>query len=200
LGIPALTAYRAVHFAGDIRGLNILVAGGAGAVGHYACQMAAAAGANVIATVSSDVKAAQALEAGAAHVINYRQESVADRVHEIIGANGVDRILEVDLAANAGGYTGYLRHDACAIIYGSSDWTTKLPLRDWLVHGVTTSFFIVYELSDAVRAQAVADLTSWLEQGRLIHRIAARFSLDEISQAHEAVESGKLIGNVVVLP
>ncbi len=200
LGIPALTAYRAVHFSGDVRGLVLLVAGGAGAVGHYACQMAAAAGATVIATVSSDVKAAQALEAGAAHVINYRQESIADRVHQIVGQNGVDRVLEVDLAANAAGYTGYLKHGGCAIVYGSGDWAATLPLRNWLVHGVTASFFIVYELSDEVRARAVADITQWLERNRLIHRIAARFSLDEIALAHEAVESGRHIGNVVVLP
>jgi len=200
LGIPALTAYRAVHFSGDVRGLTLLVAGGAGAVGHYACQMAAAAGAAVIATVSSEVKAAQALEAGAAHVINYRQESIADRVHQILGPKGVDRVLEVDLAANAAGYTGYLKHGGCAIVYGSGDWAAALPLRNWLVHGVTASFFIVYELSDEVRARAVADITQWLERNRLIHRIAARFSLDEIALAHEAVESGRHIGNVVVLP
>ena len=200
LGIPALTAHRAVHFCGDVRGLALLVAGGAGAVGHYACQMAAAAGATVIATVSSDVKAAQALEAGAAHVINYRHDSIADRVHQIVGPKGVDRVLEVDLAANAAGYTGYLKHGGCAIVYGSGDWATTLPLRNWLVHGVTASFFIVYELSDEVRESAVADITQWLERNRLIHRIAARMSLEEIALAHEAVESGRQIGNVVVLP
>jgi NADPH2:quinone reductase len=200
LGIPALTAYRAVHFSGDVRGLTLLVAGGAGAVGHYACQMAAAAGATVIATVSSDAKAAQAIQAGASHVINYRQESIAERVHHFIGGKGVDRVLEVDLAANAAGYTGYLRHDGTAIVYGSGDWATKLPLRNWLIHGVTVSFFIVYELSDAVRERAIADITAWLEHGRLAHRIAASFSLDDIAQAHEAVESGQLMGNVVVLP
>ena len=200
LGIPALTAYRAVHFCGDVRGLALLIAGGAGAVGHYACQMAAAAGATVIATVSSDVKAAQALEAGAAHVINYRQESIADRVRQILGPKGVDRVLEVDLAANAAGYSGYLKHGGCAIVYGSSDWTTTLPLRSWLVHGVTASFFIVYELRDEVREHAVAEITRQLEGNRLIHRIAARFSLDETALAHEAVESGRQIGNVVVLP
>jgi NADPH2:quinone reductase len=200
LGIPALTAYRAVHFDGDVRGVPLLVAGGAGAVGHYACQMAALAGALVIATVSSDAKAAQALEAGARHVINYRTESIAARVHEFVGNGGVDRVLEVDLAANAAGYTTYVRHDGRAIVYGSGDWTTPLPLRAWLVHGVTLSFFIVYELSDAVRRRAIADVTRLLEDGRLTHRIAARFSLDEIAQAHEAVESGRLVGNVIVLP
>lgn len=200
LGIPALTAYRAVHFGGDVRGAMILVAGGAGAVGHYACQMAAAAGATVIATVSSEAKAAQARAAGAAHVINYKEESIADRVREITRGIGVDRVLEVDLAANAAGYSRYLRRDGQVVIYGSGDWTAKLPQRDWLVHGLSASFFIVYELSDAVRARAIADITEWLEQGRLMHRIAARFALAEIASAHEAVEGGQSIGNVVVVP
>jgi NADPH2:quinone reductase len=200
LGIPALTAYRAVYFDGNVRGLNILIAGCAGAVGHYACQMAANAGATVIATVSSDIKAAQAVSAGAAHVINYREECLADRINEITGGVGVDRVLEVNLAVNAAGYTSYLRHGASAIVYGSSDWNTKLPLRDWLFHGITLSFFIVYKLSDGVRSRAIADITEWLEQSRLIHRIAARYSLDETAMAHEAVESGQSIGNVVVLP
>ncbi len=200
LGIPALTAYRAVHFAGSVQGLTLLVAGGAGAVGHYACQMAAAAGATVVATVSSDIKAREAVRAGAVHIINYRHESIADRVHEIVGPQGVDRVLEVDLAANASGYTGYVRHDGSAIVYGSGDWTTRLPLRDWLVHGLTLSLFIVYELPDEIRERAIADVTEWLRQGRLMHRIAARYSLDDIAQAHEAVEGGQLIGNVVVVP
>ena len=198
LGIPALTAHRAVFIDGDIRGTTVLVAGGAGAVGHYACQMASRAGAQVIATVSSDLKASQARAAGAAHVINYRQENIADRVRELTGGKGVDRILEVDLAANATGYTSYLKHDGRVIVYGSGDWTARLPQRDWLVHGVTLSFFIVYELSATARAQAIDDVTRWVKAGELQHRVAARFALADIAQAHEAVEGGQCVGNVVV--
>lgn len=198
LGIPALTAHRAVFFDGDVRGKTLLVAGGAGAVGHYACQMASRAGARVIATVSSDLKASQARAAGAAQVINYRQENIADRVREFTDGHGVDRILEVDLAANAAGYTSYLKHDGRAIVYGSGDWSSRLPQRDWLVHGVTLSLFIVYELSAAARAQAIDDVTRWLEAGELQHRVAARFALTDIAQAHEAVEGGQCVGNVVM--
>lgn len=200
LGIPALTAHRAVFIDGDVRGLTLLVAGGAGAVGHYACQMASRAGAQVIATVSSDQKAAQARMAGAAHVINYRQESIADRVRELTAGRGVDRVLEVDLAVNAAGYTSYLKHDGRVIVYGSGDWTARLPQRDWLVHGVTLSYFIVYELSAAARALAIADVTRWLGANELQHRVAVRCDLADIAQAHEAVESGQVVGNVVVTP
>ena len=198
LGIPALTAHRAVFIDGDVRGKILLVAGGAGAVGHYVCQMASRAGAEVIATVSSDIKASQARAAGAAHVINYRQESIADRVRELTSGKGVERIVEVDLSANAAGYVSYLRHDGRIVVYGSGDWTARLPQRDWLVHGVTLSFFIVYELSAAARTQAIGDVTRWLQANELQHRVAARFALADIAQAHEAVEAGHCIGNVVL--
>ena len=200
LGIPALTAHHAVHGGGEVRGTTILVAGGAGAVGHYACQIAALAGATVIATVSSDFKAAQASAAGAAHVINDRTESIAERVRAITGGSGVDRVLEVDLATNAAGYTSYLKRYGQVMVYGSSDWAAPLPQRAWLVHGLTASFFIVYELSGAARSQGIADITRLLEQDRLIHRIAARFPLPQIALAHAAVEAGQAIGNVIVIP
>ena len=80
LGIPALTAHRGVTLFGPVNGLNVLVQGGAGAVGHYAVQIAKSKGATVIATVSSDTKANHARTAGADHVINYRTENVAERV------------------------------------------------------------------------------------------------------------------------
>ncbi len=133
-------------------------------------------------------------------MINYKNESVGDRIRQITRGVGVDRVLEVDLAANARLYTSCLRRDGQVIVYGSADWNTQLPLRDWLIHSVTTSFFIVYELSQSVRERAIADLTGWLEQDRLVHRVAARYSLDETALAHEAVESGQVIGNVVVVP
>src|SRR5881394_1294352 len=97
LGVPAMTAHRAVFVAGPVQGKTILVTGGAGAVGHYAVQLANWAGATVIATVSSPEKADRARAGGAAHVINYRSEDVAARVLDITGGVGVDQIAEVDL-------------------------------------------------------------------------------------------------------
>ena len=99
LGVPAMTAHRAVFVAGPVQGKTLLVTGGAGAVGHYAVQLASWAGATVIATVSSSEKADRARAGGAAHVINYRSEDVAARVLDITGGVGVDQIAEVDLAA-----------------------------------------------------------------------------------------------------
>jgi len=85
LGVPAMTAHGCVFAAGPLQGKIVLVTGGAGAVGHYAVQLAAWAGASVIATVSSGDKAARAKAGGAAHTINYRTEDVATRVRDITG-------------------------------------------------------------------------------------------------------------------
>ena len=102
LGIPALTAAHAVLTDGGVAGQRVLVAGGAGAVGHYAVQFAHLLGARqVITTVSSPAEAELARMAGADAVIDYRNENVAERVREATDGAGVDRVIEVDIAANA---------------------------------------------------------------------------------------------------
>jgi len=199
VGIPLLTAYRAATFDGSVKGETVLVAGGAGAVGHYAVQLAKRAGAQVIATVSSPVKAAEAKAAGADIIINYRQEDVAERVTATVGRNRVDRVIETNLVANADGYVRYLRPEGNVIVYGSDDWTVAPPMSEYLFHGIRLTFFIVINLPAAVRAKAHAEVDGLLREGALKHRIAARFSLREIAAAHEAVEAGA-IGNVIVVP
>ncbi|MDP7386367.1 MAG: NADPH:quinone reductase, partial [Nitrospinota bacterium] len=106
VGIPGMTAHRCVFADGPVQGKTVLVTGGAGAVGHCAVQLAKWGGASVIATVSSDEKAERARGAGGAvgggadHVVNYRTENVAERVRELTGGEGVDRIVEVDFGGN----------------------------------------------------------------------------------------------------
>src|SRR5689334_20871050 len=101
LGIPALTAWHAVDIAGTAKGTTLLIAGGAGAVAHYAIQFAKARGATVITTVSSPGKAEVARAAGADHAIDYRREDVGARVAALTDKAGVDAVIELDLAANA---------------------------------------------------------------------------------------------------
>src|SRR5919112_229316 len=109
LGVPALTAHRALTVAEDgpprlgpgaLDGKLVLVAGGAGAVGHAAIQLARWAGATVITTISGPGKAELATAAGAHHVINYREQDTAAAIAEI-APDGVDLIVEVAIAANA---------------------------------------------------------------------------------------------------
>lgn len=198
-GIPALTALHAVRGYGGVAGQRVLVAGGAGAVGHYAVQFARLLGARqVIASVSSAAKAQVALEAGAHAVVDYRQESLATRVAELTGGEGLDRVIEVDVAANGALDAEMLKPGGCAVVYGSGKPGFELPFFPQIAKNLSWHFFIVYALSPADRAAAEATLRGLLEEGRLQHLIARRVDLHDLAAAHEAVESGELVGNLVV--
>jgi len=200
VGIPLLTAWRAVHWRPRAHdGETMLIPGGAGAVGQYAIQIARRAGYRIATTVSSPEKAAVAHRLGADLVINYREEDVAARIAAFTDGRGVDRIIEVDLNGNAPFYPAWLKVEGLAVVYGSSNWSPQLALRPWVDHGIELAFFIVYNLPEAVRRMAIAECNKLLSDPAFVHAIAARYPLDEIVAAHEAVESGAVIGNVVVL-
>lgn len=199
LGIPALTALHAVLTDGGVEGQRVLVAGGAGAVGHYAVQFARLLGARqVITTVSSPAKAALARAAGADVVIDYRTESVVDRVREATQGHGVDRVIEVDVAANAAIDMEVVRPDGQWVVYGSGARQFTLPFFPMIARNFGVRFFIVYHLNDADRRRAVEVLTDCLRRGLLQHNIAVKLPLASIAQAHRAVESGAASGNVVL--
>ncbi|MEO8654187.1 MAG: NADPH:quinone reductase [Ramlibacter sp.] len=199
LGIPALTAYHAAAVDGGVAGKTVLVAGGAGAVGHYAVQCARLLGARqVLATVSSPAKAQLALQAGADLAIDYRSDEVVAAVRAATNGQGVDRVIEVDIAANAALDLQLLRQGGNLVVYGSGAGEFKLPFFPLIVQHVGLRFFIVYELAEADRAQASAHLGAWMRRGELRHNVAAHFPLARIAQAHEMVESGRAMGNVVV--
>lgn len=199
LGIPALTALHAVRMAGGVEGKRVLVAGGAGAVGHYAIQFARLLGAKqVLSTVSSPAKGEVAKGAGADVVIDYRRDEVAARVREATDGNGIDRIIEVDIAANATLDLELLRPGGECVVYGSGQGEFKLPFFPLISRNVSMHFFIVYNLADADRRQAESILHAELASGRLIHPIAHRLPLADIARAHEIVERGEAVGNVVL--
>ena len=120
LGIPGMTAHGCVFAAGPVQGKTLLVTGGAGAVGHYAVQLAAWAGAQVIATVSSTDKADRARAGGAAHVINYRTEDVAARVQQITNGVGVDHVVDVDLGGNLAATLAAVRENGSIAYYATN--------------------------------------------------------------------------------
>jgi NADPH2:quinone reductase len=198
LGIPAYTAYQAVGLAGAQAGSTILVAAGAGAVGHYAIQFAKRRKATVITTVSSPAKAEIARQAGADHVIDYRREDVGERVMALTAKRGVDAVIEVDLAANAKLLPGVLAPNGIVAIYGSGAPEASIPFQFLLQNTITMKFFLVYLMSPEERARASVDITGMLERGELIHNVAQTFDLRDIVAAHEAVEAGTALGNIVV--
>lgn len=198
LGIPALTAQFAVEMSRLNPGQTVLVQGGAGAVGHYAVQMAKQRGARVIATVGGAQKAEHALSAGADAVIDRKAEDVAGRIAEITGGKGVERVLEVDLTANAALYPAILSSHARVVVFGVSGVESTLPAR-WLLRASSEiRFILVYELTAAERIAAVAALTKSLTDGTLSHTIGLTLPLAKAAEGHEAVERGSVMGNVVL--
>lgn len=198
-GIPALTALHAVLMAGGVQGKTVLVQGGAGAVGHYAVQFAKQLGAaKVIATVGSEAKARLAREAGADVVVDYKQEDVATRVLDATDQRGVDRIIEVDIAANAAVDAGCLRTGGEVIVYGSGQGRFSLDFFPLIAKNIELRFFIVYNLEREQRARAINVLDKLLASGAIRHNIAQRLPLADIARAHDMVGEGSAGGNVVL--
>jgi len=197
LGVPAMTAHRCVFSDGPVKGKTVLVTGGAGAVGHYAVQLAKLGGAAIISTVSSDEKSQIARNAGADHTINYREENTSERILELTGGDGVDLVVEVDMAANFVVSQRVLKRSGVLAVYsaGSSEGPA-VPLS-FKSTNVTVRMVLVYDMPDIAKAAAVADITSWLEQGKLTPFAGPHFSLEQLKDAHLAVEHGA-IGKVVV--
>lgn len=197
LGIPAQTAHRAVFADGPVDGQTILVAGGAGAVGHYAIQFARLGGARVIATVSGPEKAAHARAAGAMATIDRRQEDVVQRVRELAGS--VERIVEVDLGANLATDVALLAANGTIASYSSTAVPEPaFPYYPLAFKGANLRLVQGYNLPAAARAAAIADIGRWSQAGALIHALARRFPLAQTAAAHAFLESGAAIGNVVI--
>lgn len=203
LGIPALTAVQAVlhteRMLGDLRGQQVLVTGASSAVGHYITQLVTLAGGRVIGTVGSEAKAAHARAAGLQEAIFYKQEPVAERVKALTQGSGVDAIIDMDFATAARyAQEGALRPHGQLVCYGSNAGEVNMVFRPWLFHSIGVKFFLVYDLLPAERAAAVARLDALMRGGQLVHAIGARLALEQAAQAHEVVERGETIGNVVL--
>lgn len=199
LGVPAMTAHRALFWAGDVSGKTVLVTGGAGSVGELAVQMAHDAGATVITTVSGDAKAGIANRAGADHVINYRDEDVEARLLEIAGPNGIDHVVDVDFAAHIALTPRVLARNGTIGAYASgSDLTPTIPYGPVMFNNTGIQLVFVYAMPDQAKVDAIAHITDMLERDALHPTVAAEFALEDIAEAHLAVEAGTLVGNAVL--
>ena len=197
LGIPAMTAHQALFSDGDIKNKSVLVTGGAGAVGHYAIQMAKWAGARVAATVSSEEKAKLAKQAGADLVINYKSDDVAKRVLEF-SPGGVDRVVEVDFGGNLEANIKVLKLNGTIASYASmGNAEPKIPFYTMMRRGIAVDLVFVYMMKPEERARALRDLDVLLKK-QLKHNVAKHFALDDLVAAHELQESGTVVGNIVI--
>jgi NADPH2:quinone reductase len=211
IGIPAATAHRALTVAengparlqpGALRERVVLVAGGAGAVGNAAIQLARSAGATVLATVSSDAKATLAASAGAHHVFDYRDRGAANRIRDV-APNGVDVIVEVAAGANAELDQAVLRPRGTISIYANDGGAPFNPdVRRNMGLNARYQFVLLYTVGWELIAAAASDINNAIDAGafRVGEQAGVplhRFGLEETAAAHAAVESGA-VGKVLV--
>ncbi|MEL7187091.1 MAG: NADPH:quinone reductase [Pseudomonadota bacterium] len=199
LGIPVMTAHRAVFADGDVAGQTILVTGGAGRVGYYAVQWASQAGATVIATASNDADRDACIKAGAQHVVNHRDDDVAKAVLDCTNGELIDRIVDVEFGANLPVSVQVLRIGGVIATYASvQEPEPKLPFFEMMYKDITIRMIIVYAMPEAAKQHAIADIEQALADESLDHRIAATFPLDEIAASNELVEQGSIRGAVIL--
>ena len=197
LGVPAMTAHRCLFADGPIDGAGVLVAGGAGAVGHMAIELAVLAGATVVATVSGPEKGELARAAGAHHVVSYRDADAADQIRTAL-PSGVDRVVEVDLAHNLELDTAVIANGAAVVTYADSGAEVSIPaVRALMTNNAVLRFVLLYFVPPAALAAAAADVASAVGAGALTTLPLHRFTLDETAAAHDAVEAGT-VGKVLI--
>jgi NADPH2:quinone reductase len=199
LGVPAMTAHRCLFADGPVSGKTVLVAGGAGAVGHFAIELARHAGARVITTVSGQQKAELAVKAGADLVVNYREPGAADQIRSFAGPGGVDHVVEVALGANLELDLAVTAPGARIVAYAAEPDNPVLPVRACMNANIVLRFVLLYGVPARALGQAVADITTALADGALTELPVTRFGLEEVAAAHDAVEGGA-VGKVLVIP
>jgi NADPH2:quinone reductase len=197
LGVPAMTAHYCLFSDGPVNGQTVLVAGGAGAVGHFAIELAKRAGARVITTVSSAEKAALAEKAGADLVVNYRTADVAEQVHAF--APAVDRVIEVALGADLALDLAVARAGTTVVTYAAEAADPVLPVRQCMTANVVLRFVLLYGVPAAALDQAAADVTGALAAGDVTGLPVHKFPLERIAAAHEAAEAS-VTGKIIVTP
>ena len=195
LGVPAITAHRCLFADGPVDGKTVLVAGGAGAVGHFAIELAKRAGARVISTVSSQEKGELARFAGADLVVNYTDADAVDQVRAF--APRVDRIVEVALGPNLALDLAVSGPQTVAVVYAADGSDPVLPVRACMNANITLRFVLLYSVPDDAMRRAVSDITAALEEGALTELPSHHFPLDDVAAAHEAVES-RAVGKVFI--
>ena len=210
LGIPFLTAHRALTVTedgpdrlgpGTLTGRTILVAGGAGAVGNAAIQLARWSDATVITTISSAHKAQLAAAAGADHVINYHDEDVVAEVRKI-APHGVNTIVEVSPSKNAEIDAAVLARYGSVAMYADDAATMSLPVRALMVPNARWQFVLVYTEPARAKGHAVDDVSDAVLDGAV--RVGSdvglplhHFTLDRAAQAHQAVADA-VVGKVII--
>ena len=197
LGIPGITAHRAVHVAGPVDGKTVLIQGAAGAVGLCAVQLARFAGAHVIGTIRSAAEEGTARDAGA-HEVLLNDDHLVSRMQQI-APEGVDHIVEVAFAANVERDVEMLKLGGSLATYATNDAAHSIPFWQMVFKNIQVNFLGSDDFPIAAKVTAAQDVSRALAAGWAGFEIGARVPLAEIARAHELVDSHALAGRVVVM-
>jgi NADPH2:quinone reductase len=199
LGIPAMTAHRAVFADGDVEDKTLLIMGGAGRVGYYAIQWAHHAGATVIATARKPNDTAACMDAGADHVVDHRASDFARQVLKASDGALIDRVVDLEFGTNLPVSVEVLKTGGTIAAYGSAQNPEPvLPFYKMMYKDLTVHMIIVYSMPDSAKDHAIADINSALSGDWLKHRVAHSMPLEDIAIGNEIVEAGESRGAVVL--
>jgi NADPH2:quinone reductase len=196
LGIPGITAHRAVHVGGPVLGKTVLVAGAAGAVGACALQLALLAGARVIAACRSSADVDAAVLAGA-HAGVLIDDAYAERVR-LVAPQGVDHIVEVAFAEHVAANAAMLAQGGSIASYATGEAQAVIPFWPLLFMNARLFFVGSDDVPDAAKREACDAMNALFAQGWGGPHIAAQFPLAEIALAHQLVEQADRKGRVVL--
>lgn len=200
LGIPGITAHRAVHVAGPVEGETLLVQGGAGAVGQCAVALARRAGAQVIATVRSERDETVAQRAGVHDVVRTDGRSTDEAVDHILRLvpDGLRHVIEVAFDANVNVDEKVLTVGGSIATYATSDPSPSIPFWPLVFKNVSVFFLGSDDFPSEAKEAAAQALSEALEAEWSGFEIGRRFPLEAIADAHKAVEEGRETGRVIV--
>lgn len=186
------------------RGDTVLLHAAAGGVGLIACQWARSDGITLIGTAGSDAKCRLALDNGAAHCINYRDEDWVARVRELTGGKGVDVVMDAVGADTFDGSLDCLRPLGMMISFGNASGPVPpLSLATLAQKGslkITRPTLFTHIAEHETCQQMARELFAKVESGDVTIHIDQRFPLDEVAEAHRALEARRTTGSTVLLP
>jgi NADPH:quinone reductase len=196
LGIPGITAHRAVHVGGPVEGRTVLVQGAAGSVGLCAVQLARRAGARVIGTVRASADEIPARKAGAEEVISNAPELIAQVKR--FAPEGIDHIVEVAFGANIEADLELLRLGGSIATYATDNATPKIPVWQLIFKNIRLFFLGSDDFPTEAKVAAAQDLNGALAAGWSGFEIGEQIPLAEIARAHELAEHPARRGRVIV--
>ncbi|MEZ5426263.1 MAG: NADPH:quinone reductase [Pyrinomonadaceae bacterium] len=196
LGIPGLTAHRAVHIAGKIKNKTVLVQGGAGAVGACAVQLAHRAGARVLATCRSENDFDKAFRAGADKVL-LTGNDLAENI-KIMAPEGIDHIVEVAFAANIKTNVEVLNQGGSLAAYATNSPEPQIPFWEMVFKNINVFFVGSDDIPADMKVEATEDINQALKKGWKGLEVSEIIPLEKIAEAHELVETPKKSGRVIV--